>query len=120
MMQIVLTVADHDRNGFVELASWRGLCEIHARRLLERIDSLVSDESEPDDETTPFSFVLDLKTDDDGTIVDTTSRSLPMQIAMRLAPEQVQSWLIARPDPDSRSFYAVPSLPVDALDAFCG
>ena len=96
---VVLTVADHDQNGFVHLARWDGFSETAARQFIETIDDLVSDDSEPDNKTASFAFILDLWDGQD--CIDNGNRSLPTQVAMSLAPEQVQNWLLERPDPDS-------------------
>jgi hypothetical protein len=110
-MMIALTVADHERNGFIELAAWKGLDEATARAFVDKIDSTVTPDMEPDHDDAPFWFILDLK---DGRLdlVGTSERMLPTQVAMMLAPEQVKEWLETRPDPDSRLGRSAPALPV--------
>jgi len=109
-MKIVLTAADHERNGFVALAQWKGLDEHGARAFIAGEDAGVTDESEPDLATVPFTFILDLMNEENGDLVDTGKRILPTQAAMRLAPEQVRRWLEERPDPDSVMNRPVPVL----------
>jgi len=99
VMEIVLTVADHEQNGFIDLARWIKLAEPEARRLIASVDARVLAECEPDLATDPFTFTLDLR---DGlyNLIGGGERQLPMQEAMRLAPEQVSRWLTERPIPD--------------------
>ena len=96
---VVLTVADHDQNGFVHLGRWSGLSEAVARQFIDTVDGLVSDDSEPDMKTASFAFILDLW--DGCDCIDNGQRALPTQVAMSLAPDQVSNWLSERPDPDS-------------------
>lgn len=117
MPKIILTVADHEQNGFVSLAQWPGLTEDQARHIIDAIDAGISDEAEPDIKTAPFTFILDLMDDGNGDLFDTGKRMLPMQVAMSLAPEQVRHWLDERPDPDSVIRRAVPTASRAALDA---
>lgn len=99
---VVLTVADHEQNGFVALARWNFPDEATARRFIEAENAAIPEGAEPDhrDPDTAFNFLLDLH---DGVwdCVD-NSRNLPLQSVMRLAPDQVRRWLDERPDPDSR------------------
>ncbi|CDZ67669.1 Hypothetical protein NGAL_HAMBI2605_59500 [Neorhizobium galegae bv. orientalis] len=97
-MRIVLTVADHEKNGFVSLASTAFMAEDQARNLVTRIDGLVELDAEPGDEAS-FAFVLDLMRPN-GDCVDTGERLLPLQVAMTLAPDAVSHWLGERPEPD--------------------
>ena len=99
-MNIILTVADHEQNGFVALAAWNDLPEAQTRAIISAIDASISDEAEPDIKTAPFTFILDLMNGDED-LLDTGTRCLPMQIAMAIAPAQVQRWLNERPAPDS-------------------
>ena len=100
MNRVVLTVADHEQNGFVSLAKWSGLTEAEALEFISATDASVCDESEPDIKTAPFTFIMDLM-DDNGDLIDNGKRMLPTQTAMALAPEQVRQWLEERPEPDS-------------------
>lgn len=109
MSHIILTVADHDQNGFVALARSPAMTEAEARAFIEAKDALVTDESEPDIATGPFTFILDLM-EANGDCIDTGKRCLPTQIAMSLAPEQVRQWLDERPDPDSVMDRHIPTL----------
>lgn len=113
-MQIILTVADHEQNGFVELAAWKHLSDEEARELIAKVDGLVSDEMEPD-ETSSFAFILDLKSDDGWDLTDTGTRTLPTQVAMRLAPDAVQDWLDERPVPDTVFHRPSPVLDISVL-----
>ncbi len=113
-MNIILTVADHEQNGFVALATWNGLPEPEARALISAIDASISDEAEPDIKTAAFTFILDLINGDDD-ILDTGSRCLPTQIAMAIAPAEVQRWLNERPAPDSVFHQRPPILSIAAL-----
>lgn len=96
---VVLTVADHEQNGFVALARWPTLTKTEARGFIEAIDRSITDDAEPDHKTDAFTFILDLCEGYD--TIDNGKRNLPLQTAMSLAPEQVQDWLIERPIPDS-------------------
>lgn len=107
-MKVILTVADHDQNGFVALAQWPGLSERRARQFIDFIDDAVSDDAEPDIKSAPFTFILDLMDERNGDLIDTGKRQLPTQIAMSLAPDEVRRWLEERPDPDSVMDRAVP------------
>ncbi len=113
-MNIVLTVADHEQNGFVALAAWNDLPEAEARALISAIDASISDEAEPDNKTAPFTFILDLINGDQD-LLDTGDRFLPMQIAMAIAPAEVQWWLNERPVPDSVCHQKTPILSIAAL-----
>lgn len=113
-MKIVLTVADHEQNGFVQLASWRSFSEADARNKIGVIDAAVPDEARPDLETAPYAFVLDLIDERSGDLID-TSKLLPTQMAMRLASDQVQAWLSERPEPDDTYGCSPPILSTNTL-----
>jgi hypothetical protein len=91
---VVLTVVDHEQNGFVSLARWEFPNEAAARAFMAAEDAAIPEGAEPDsrDPDVAFTFLLDL---DNG-------RNLPLQAAMRLAPDQIREWLTERPDPDTR------------------
>lgn len=114
MNRVVLTVADHEQNGFVALAKWSHLTEPEARAFIEATDASVCDDAEPDVKTAPFTFILDLMNDNHD-LVDTGKRMLPTQIAMSLAPDAVRRWLEERPDPDSVMDRFVPEAGRSAL-----
>lgn len=114
-MSVILTVADHEQNGFVALARWTGLSEEEARTFITSIDDIVDDEAEPDNETAAYAFILDLMDDANGDCLDTGKRMLPTQIAMSLAPFQVRRWLAERPVPDCVRNQTVPVLGRPAL-----
>ncbi|MCA1831250.1 MAG: hypothetical protein LC750_00620 [Actinobacteria bacterium] len=101
MWTVELTVGDHEQNGFVHLARWQFPDEASARAFIAEENAAIPDGAEPDHKTEPFTFILDLH---EGwrceNMVD-NSRNLPMQSAMRLAPNQVRNWLDERPEPDS-------------------
>jgi hypothetical protein len=99
-MRIVLTVGDHEQNGFVALAKWSHLEEAEARAAIDAVDASIPEEAEPDIETAAFTFILDLM-NENGDLIDNSKRQLPTQTAMALAPDQVRQWLEERPDPDS-------------------
>lgn len=97
---VVLTVADHEQNGFVALARWQFADETLARAFIAAEDAAISEGAEPDhrDPDIAFTFILDLH-DGRYNCVD-SGRNLPTQAAMRLAPDQVREWLNMRPAPD--------------------
>lgn len=107
-MRVVLTVADHEQNGFVSLAQWVGMNESEARAFIAEQDALVSDDAEPDIMSAPFTFILDLFSQ--GDLIDTGEHSLPLQVAMKLAPKQVQEWLNKRPFPNDVLNNSIPVL----------
>jgi hypothetical protein len=96
---IVLTVVDQERNGFVSLAKSTGVTEKDARKFIFCVDCLVVPESEPDNDAS-FAFIIDLVSNN-GDLVDTGHRLLPLQLAMSLAPDAVGDWLEERPDPNA-------------------
>jgi hypothetical protein len=103
MWTVELTVGDHEQNGFVHLARWQFPDEASARAFIDAENAAIPDGAEPDHMTEPFTFILDLH---EGVRCDNmvdNSRNLPMQSAMRLAPDQVRAWLDERPEPDSVS-----------------
>lgn len=98
---VVLTVADHEQNGFSALARWKFPTKVSARAFIAAEDAAIPEGAEPDhrDESVAFTFLLDLvsgrwETEDNG-------RNLPLQSVMRLAPDQVRKWLDERPDPNA-------------------
>ncbi len=97
-MEIILTVADHEKNGFIPLGRWTGIEHDQAMSIIAAIDTQIDTEAEPDIETADFTFILDLN--DGSSLVDTGKRNLPLQIAMKLAPEEVSQWLVEKPEPD--------------------
>lgn len=103
-----LTVADHEKNGFVSLARWPETTEEAARQFVLTQDALVDDEAEPDSQSACFTFVLDIVDARNGDLIDTGKRMLPTQQAMSLAPDAVQRWLNERPEPDDVIDRAVP------------
>ena len=60
MTEVVLTVADHEQNGFVSLARWRFADQKEALEFIASEDAKVMPDAEPDIKTAPFSFILDL------------------------------------------------------------
>ena len=92
---LILTVADHEANGFIALARFnmpRAFCEA----AIQVVNGLIEPGS-CDRGNDAFNFILDMW-DDGGTVGE--SDTLPLQMAMRLAPDQVQAWLNERPDPE--------------------
>lgn len=114
MAKLILTACDHEQNGFVSIVQWSNLTELEARDVIERIDGEITDEIEPDLQTAPFTFILDLM--DGEELVDTGKRQLPMQTAMRLSPDHVQRWLNERPVPDDVFWQATPEAARAALE----
>jgi hypothetical protein len=108
---VILTVGDHEQNGFVALAQWPRLSEPDARRFIANTDALVSDDNEPDVKTAAFTFILDL-VDPRSDVIDNGKRLLPTQVAMSLAPQQVRDWLHERPVPDDVIRRPVPVLAI--------
>jgi hypothetical protein len=109
MTEVILTVGDHEQNGFVHLARWRFADEAEARRFIAEQDARVPEEAEPDHMTEPFTFILDLMAGPCD-MIDNSERNLPMQNAMALAPEQVRHWLDERPEPDDAASHSIPIL----------
>lgn len=107
MPSIVLTVADHEAGGFVQLAYWpiATLDECHA--IVAAIDGRVDGRAEPCLETAPFWFILDIY-EDRYNLVDNGKRLLPTQIAMALAPAETAEWLKTRPNPDDIAHDPIP------------
>lgn len=101
MWTVELTVGDHERNGFVHLARWQFPDEASARGFIAAENAAIPEDAEPDHMTEPFTFILDLHEGARCENMVDNSRNLPMQSAMRLAPNQVRGWLVERPDPDS-------------------
>ncbi len=106
--RVILTVADHEKNGFIALSRSNLLSEADARRVISATDALVDDDAEPDNKTAPYTFILDLM-GPNHTLVDNSNRLLPTQIAMSLAPDEVRQWLDERPDPDATYFLTPPT-----------
>lgn len=105
---LVLTVADHLKDGFVNLAHWKFDKLEDAREALSAVNGLLPDDNPADAHADDFNFILDLH---EGELDNHTDDSdlLTMQVAMKLAPDQVSEWLSDRPDPDSIS-HAIPCL----------
>lgn len=99
-LYLELTVADHEANGFVGLARWRIADMAQGEQLLAELDRLTPSEAAGDPKTDPYTFIMDLRGADDD-LLQTSQLCLPLQIAMRLAPERVTWWMNTRPDPDS-------------------
>lgn len=97
---VVLTVCDHERNGFIGLARFGFPLMGDARRFVATVDAMVEDDAEPDRDEAPFWFLLDLHEGDDVASMIDNSRRLPTQVAHRVAPEAVNAWLAERPDPN--------------------
>lgn len=98
---VQLTVGDHEQNGFVGVARWQFPDEPAARAFIDAENAAIPEGAEPDHKTDAFTFILDLHSGTRCENMIDTSRNLPLQSAMRLAPEQVQGWLTERPEPDS-------------------
>lgn len=98
---VVLTVADHEQNGFMSLARWKFPDEAGARAFISAEDAAIPEGAEPDqhDPDVAFGFLLDLV--NPRLEIEDNGRSLPLQSVMRLAPEQVRDWLTERPDPNA-------------------
>lgn len=107
---VELTVGDHEQNGLIQLARWRFPNEQKARNFIAAENALIADDAEPDPNTEPFTFILDLREGGPCNDLIDNSRCLPMQSAMRLAPDQVRIWLNERPEPDSVIDHPIPLL----------
>ena len=101
MWTVELTVGDHEQNGFVHLARWQFSDEAGARAFIVAENDAIQEGAEPDHMTEPFTFILDLHEGVRCENMVDNSRNLPMQSAMRLAPDQVRQWLDERPVPDT-------------------
>lgn len=110
MWTIELTVGDHEQNGFVHLARWQFPDEATARAFIAAENAAIPEGAEPDNKTDAFTFILDLHEGVRCMDMVDNSRNLPLQSAMRLAPDQVRWWLKKRPEPDSMIGYASPLL----------
>jgi hypothetical protein len=98
---VELTVADHVQDGFVPLARWEVSSFADGERLLQ-IASRMTGDSPENPKTDDYNLILDLhdcEVESFPNLVDETFISL--QVAMRLAPEAVKSWLSTRPKPDT-------------------
>lgn len=116
MWTVVLTVGDHEQNGFIHLARWQFPEEADARSFIAAENAMIADGAEPDHMTEPFTFILDLHEGVRCENMVDESRNLPLQSVMRLAPDQVRQWLDERPEPDSIAFMSVPILnPADSV-----
>lgn len=60
MSEVILTVGDHEQNGFARLAKWRFADESEARLFIVEQDVYVPDEAEPDHMAESFTSILDL------------------------------------------------------------
>jgi hypothetical protein len=114
---VTLTVADHDQNGFLSLARWQFFDGASARAFIAAADAAIPDGAEPDnrDPDVAFNFLLDLYSGQHD--LEDNGRNLPLQVAMRLAPDQVRAWLDKRPDPNAlpmANFWG-PLLPMPSL-----
>lgn len=113
MAHIILTVADHVAppiGGFVALARWNATSYREALAAVRSCDEAVPPGAAGDPEVDDFTFILDVWPNE----LDCTDNGevcLPLQDAMRLAPEAVQAWLSERPEPDSVLEFAPPVLP---------
>lgn len=96
---IILTAFDGPANGCIALARWNAGSEAEARQSLAAVDELIPEGAEGDMGEDEIAFLLDLH-DAVGDGIDNNAKPLPMQIAMRIAPEQVRDWMAERPDPD--------------------
>jgi hypothetical protein len=106
---VILTVADHEANGFVYLARMLYPTEEAARAYINQIDATVDDDAEPDKEEAPYWFLLDLHAgDSDFNCIDNSRRRLPTQIARQIAPDRVDWWMSERPDPNAPKIYGAP------------
>lgn len=116
MWTVVLTVGDHEKNGFVHLARWQFADEASARAFIAAENAAIPKGAEPDHMTDAFTFILDLHEGVRCMDMVDNSKNLPMQSAMRLAPDQVRNWLNERPEPDSVA-HSGPLLALPALAA---
>lgn len=97
---IVLTVADHEKNGFIYLARWTLESRAAAMEAARQVSEAISAEEEPDSRESAYNFVLDVEGPSGDWEQPENTRYLPMQLAMRLALDPVRRWLAERPEPD--------------------
>lgn len=105
---LVLTVGDHTQNGFISLARFAMPSLEAARAACDEVNALIDPDS-VDIDTDDYTFILDIW--EVGNNPKTwgssdNSNMFSTQIAMRLAPDQVQEWLAARPDPNEWPTFA--------------
>ncbi|GAA5073670.1 hypothetical protein N0B44_15780 [Roseibacterium beibuensis] len=100
---IELTAGDHEQNGFVGLAIWMAETMDEAMAAIARVNALCPEDAQPDPKADPFTLILDVHTGESGLCADHVADSvpLPLQVAMRIAGDQVAGWLATRPDPDT-------------------
>jgi hypothetical protein len=98
-----LTACDNEQNGFVGLGIWMAETMDDAMAAVARVNALSPEGAQPDPKTEPFTFLLDVHTGESGLCFDCVdnSVSLPLQVAMLIAREQVTSWMASRPEPDT-------------------
>jgi len=100
---IELTVADHLQSGFLALAHWPVASLDEGQAAIAAIDALIPDDADEDPDRDDFNFILDLHQSDawpEPNCVGNSEKLVPLQLAMRIAPDEVAAWLETRPDPD--------------------
>ena len=106
---ISLTAVDFDQNGFVELARIHMDNLTDAEDTIRAVERATPNEASPSPEDDSFGFILDGFISVDDVLVE-TEKVLPLQTAMRIAPDQVTNWLHQRPDPDSARGEPIPTI----------
>lgn len=101
--RIILTVADHEQDGFLALAHWPVTSMADGLAAIRAVDASISDEEAGDSKVDAFNFLLDLHSDAHN-CDDTSEKCLPLQLAMRIAPDAVQNWLNTRPNPNKMPY----------------
>lgn len=110
-MYVVLTVCDHEKNGFISLAKWFFENDELAKKFINHIEELIKIEENKNEENCSFIIEINGTTND----IRFTSINLNLKHALLIAPEQVRSWLAEKPDPEKTFFRAVPTLEIPIL-----
>lgn len=98
-MHIQLTACDFEKTGFVDLAWWAVPSAQAGLRIMQSLVDALPVEAEPDPNDSAFLFLFDLYAEP-GDQIAQAGKLFPLQLAQRVAPDQVARWLAERPDPD--------------------
>lgn len=120
---IALTFGDHKQNGVHQIAKWFVPSKSIGMDLAQRFNAEIPADAVPDVSIAEFTFILDVFDSNGDFEQPANTVCLPMQDAMRHAPEQVKWWLENRPDPNDwvkENDWFVPDLggwPVGSFEA---